>query len=248
VVRRCALAVVLVVLLGACRVDATTTVRVDDDGSGLVRAVVRLDRQAMATVTAGGGTVQQNVRLDDLRRASWKVRWQVGKDAATLTLEKSFPRASDAGATVAELVGKDGVLRGLRVDRHSSAFETKWSLRATADGKRIGADVTADPELVARLTAQRVDPNATDVKLTGRLRDALTARFVAELPHASSRSWKLKPGTTIVMSASSSTRDTTAMLELAVAIGVGVVALLLLVVGELRRGRRRRRRASAGSR
>jgi hypothetical protein len=172
----------------------------------------------------------------------------VEKDAATLTLEKAFPRASDAAATVAELVGEDGVLRDLRVDRHSSTFETEWSLRATGDGKQVGANVAADPEVVARLTAQRVDPNATEVKLTGRLRDALNARFVAELPHAPPRSWDLKQGTTVVMSTSSSARDTTAMLGLAAAVVLGALALLVLVVGELRRGRRRRRRASPGIR
>ena len=70
---RRALAVVglLLVVLGgsACRVDATVTVDVADDGTGLVEVVIQLDAAAVDAI----GGLDERVRGADLADAGWTV-------------------------------------------------------------------------------------------------------------------------------------------------------------------------------
>ena len=72
-IRRHLIGAVLVLVLTACQVDATVTVRMRENGSGAVVVRVELDRRAVETAEVAGGTLEDRVRLDDLVAAGWRV-------------------------------------------------------------------------------------------------------------------------------------------------------------------------------
>jgi hypothetical protein len=160
-------------------------------------------------------------------------------------LSKRFARAEDAGAVVAELNGPDGPLRAVKVTRSTSTFGTDWSFSGVADLKDLKTGVADDGELVARLSAQRVDVAALDLRLNAAVRDALRLHVTADLPKASPEVFPVPPGKTVVMSTSSSDTAVGRMALLVFGIVLGVLAIFVLVVGELRSRRRRRRAARA---
>jgi hypothetical protein len=239
------LVLVLGALLSACRVDTALTVHVNEDGSGVVTAQVRLDAAAVSAATSAGVGLDDAVRLDDLTQAGWRsTGWRKQKDGgAELRVSKRFARAEDAGAVVAELSGPDGPVRDVKVTRDASTFTTDWSFSGVADLKDLKTGVATDQELIQKLAAERVDVAALDQRLVADTKDALRLQVTADLPHASPRPYPVKPGTTVAMETSSSQTATGRILLLLVGIGVGLAAVILLVAGELRSRRRRARTA-----
>ena len=238
--RRAVAVLVVAFLLTACKVDTTVTVQVRDDGSGTVTALVVLDADAVKAVEIGGAHLADAVRLGDLEAGGWSApRWrrQPG-GGARFQIHKDFARPQDAAAVVAELSGPDGPLR-VRVGRHASRFTTKWSFSGVGDLKDLKTGVTTDVDLVARLSATRLDVAAIDQRLLGEVRDAVRLRVVADLPSAGPRTFVVAPGTRRVLLTASSRTDVTKVGLLAAGVLLGVIAVVLLVVGE----RRRRRRA-----
>jgi hypothetical protein len=232
---------VLVVVLSACRVDTSVTVKVQPDGSGVVVAAVRLDAAAVKAAEVGGAKLEDAVRLGDLTAAGWKsTGWVRAKNgSAALTLTKGFARAEDAGAVVAELNGADGPLRGVRVTRSTSTFSSDWGFSGVADLKDFKTGITSDQELVGRLAAQRVDVAALDQRLLLESHDALRLHVIADLPHASADAFPVRAGVTTVMHTSSSQTAITRILALVIGLGIGLIAIVLLLAGELRSRRRR---------
>lgn len=232
----------LVIVAAGCRVDTSVTVRVKDDGSGTVVARAALDADAVKAAEVGGVKLEDAVRLADLTGAGWRSSgWKRRKDGgAVLRLSKGFARAQDAGAVVAELNGPDGPLRAVKVARSTSTFSTDWSFSGVADLKDLKTGIGSDGELVARLSAARVDVAALDLRLLAETQDALRLHVTADLPQASPKVFPVRPGKTVVMSTSSSETPIGRMALLVLGIGVGVVAIFLLGVGELRYRRRRR--------
>src|SRR5918994_2563544 len=108
--RRLLILVVACLLLAGCRVDTTLTIDVDDDGSGTVRVRVALDAEAVQNAQAGGGMLEDRVRLGDLQAAGWTVsQWRrVPDGSASISLRKEFANADDLARVVAELNGDDG--------------------------------------------------------------------------------------------------------------------------------------------
>ncbi len=236
------LGVVLLVVLAGCRVDTSVTVHVDNDGSGQVVARAVLDADAVKAAELGGVKLEESVRLADLTSAGWKSSgWKRRTNGtAALTLSKAFGRPEDAGAVVAELNGPDGPLRAVKVTRATSTFSTDWSFSGVADLKDLKTGIQDDGELVARLSAERVDVAALDLRLLGQTADALRLHVNADLPHASPKVFPVRPGKTVLMNTSSSETAMGRMLMLVIGIAVLVVAVLLFIAGELRSRRRRR--------
>ena len=235
--------VLLVVVLGACRVDGSVTVRVEEDGSGTVVARVRLDAEAVQAATSGGAALADAVRLDDLEAGGWRsTGWRERKDGgASLTVSKPFARAEDAGAVVAELSGPDGPVRDVEVTREASTFRTEWSFSGVADLEELKTGLATDQEVVSKLAAERVDVAALDQRLLADTRDALRLRVTADLPQSSAEVYPVRPGTKVVMETSSSETAMGRILLLVLGIAVGLAAVVLLVAGELRTRRRRTR-------
>ena len=84
VVGRLLFLVAFVVVLSACRVEATVTVEVSEDGSGTVAVGLELDGAAVDALSG----FDDRVRVDDLEAAGWEVvgpttdGWGVGRMSA----------------------------------------------------------------------------------------------------------------------------------------------------------------------
>lgn len=168
--------VALMGLAGAgCHVRLTATVEVDGDGSGLVRAGVGLDAEALAEL----GDPALRLRLDDLRAAGWTVvgpRQEV--DGLTWArASKPFATPDEAVLVAAELSGPGGPFRDLRVERTRSPWRTAVSFAGAVDLSQ-GLAGLADSEVVERLGD---DLDLDVASLRNRFGDALEASVQVEL-------------------------------------------------------------------
>ena len=245
--RRLLVVVVVCVLLAGCKVDTTLTIDVHDDGSGSVRVRVALDADAVQNAQAGGGTLEDRVRLGDLEAAGWTVTpWRRAPDgSATVSLRKNFANAGELAGVIAELSGKDGPLQGVTLERNRGFLSTEYKIKGDADLSRLTAGIADDPEVVAQLTGQRVDLAQIDQRLAQQINDAFRLRIRVVLPGGETEV-KPEPGKKVSLATSTSQFDTTRALLLAGAVALGVLGVVLLVRGELRGRRRRRRRRATG--
>jgi hypothetical protein len=228
-------------LLAGCRVDTTVTLAVRGDGSGFVRVNVALDAEAVQKAEANGGRLEDRVRLGDLEAAGWTVSpWRRRPTgSAVLTLRKDFAGAGEVAGIFEELNGDGGPLRGVALDRDHNVVFTRYELDGVADLSRLTAGITADPELAAQLSAQRVDLTTIDQQLTQQIREAFRLRIRLDLP-GGSKELTPEPGERVRLSTSTTQFDTTRAVLLLVAVVLGLLGIVVLVRGELR-GRRRRR-------
>jgi hypothetical protein len=160
-------------------------------------------------------------------------------------VSKDFDRAEDATEVVEELSGPDGPLQDVDVQRDVSTFRTQWSFEGVADLEDLKTGVGNDEELVASLTAARVDVAALDAQLLLRTRDAFTLTVVADLPDAGERRFDIAPGSVRELEADSSQSAGTRMFLFAGGLVVVVLGVLVFLFGEGRDLRRRRRLAAA---
>ncbi|MGH9032953.1 MAG: hypothetical protein ACRDZV_12575, partial [Acidimicrobiia bacterium] len=111
--RRFLTLVACALVLGGCKVDTTVSILVREDGSGTVSVRVALDADAVNEAEAGGATLEDRVRLDDLEAAGWRAAgWQRRDDGgARLRVSKEFADADDLAGVIAELNGSEGPLR-----------------------------------------------------------------------------------------------------------------------------------------
>jgi hypothetical protein len=241
--RRLLVVVVACVLLAGCKVDTTLTIDVHDDGSGSVRVRVALDADAVQNAQAGGGMLEDRVRLGDLRAAGWTVTpWRRAPDgSATVSLRKDFGNAGDLPGVVAELSGKDGPLPGVALERNRGFLSTEYKITGDADLSRLTAGIADDPEVVAQLTGQRVDLAQIDQRLAQQINDAFRLRIRFVFPGGDVTEVQPKPGKKVSLATSTSQFDTTRALLLAGAVVLGALGVVLLLRGELRRRRQPRR-------
>jgi hypothetical protein len=225
----------------ACKVDTTVTVKVHDDGSGVVVVHAALDADAVKAVEAGGGKLEDRVRLGDLSKAGWTAApWvRTADGSAQLTLTKSFSTPEQATAIVREISGTAGPLRDFVVARDAGTFSTGYSSTGTVDLKNLQTGLTTDRDVIGSLIGQQIDAGAVDQSLLADLRDSFGLTVKVELPG----------GTTVVrgvggretaIDASTSVLDTTRVILVTVAVVLVALAVIVLVwPGRRRRGRRR---------
>jgi hypothetical protein len=224
-------------LISACKADATVTVRMKDDGSGAVAVTLVLDADAVHSAEAGGGKLEDRVRVSDLQSDGWKVSaWVRAADgSAVLRLSKPFADPAAATAILREVSGTVGPLHDTEVARDQGLVSTKYSVTGTIDLAQVGSGVTSDEQLVQSLQGQQVDVNTVDQALQAAARESVSLHVVADLPGGRSTVTG-KPGATTAVDASTSQLNTTR-------IGLIVLAALLVIaaVVVLWPGRRRRR-------
>ena len=243
--RLVALALLLVVLLSACTVDATVTVKVRDDGSGTVSAVVTADAEAVQGAEVGGGKLEDRVRLSDLPAAGWTVEpWVRNPDgSATLTLRKPFSSVDQIPGILHELNGDRGPLQASDFTRSRSFFSTKYTATGEIDLAAIGTGISDDPELIQQLQGQGVDVAGIDAQLLDQLRRAFKVRLVVELPGREPVTFEPAAGSATSVDVSSSVQDTRRVTLVAIAGGLLVLAMIVAVWPRRRtRGGRRARR------
>jgi len=148
---RRALAAVGLLLVGltgsACRVDATVTVEVADDGTGHVDVAVRLDEAAVGAI----GGLDERVRVADLVDAGWIVDGPHATDGsgARMSVRRAFSHPDRLGAVLAEVVGPTAI-SDVRLVRQREFAETTWRLDGRID-LSSGLDLLADDALAAVL-------------------------------------------------------------------------------------------------
>jgi hypothetical protein len=229
------------VLAAACKVDTTVTVTVHDDGSGVVSVTAVLDADAVKATEAGGGKLEDRVRLADLTAAGWTVQpWARAADgSAQITLSKPFADAAQATAIVKELNGAVGPLRDFTVSRDPGTFSTSYSTTGTLDLEDLQTGLTSDKDVVGSLVGQGVDAGAVDQSLRSDLRDSFGLTVKVEQPGGTTVV-KGVPGHATPVDASTSVLDTTRVILVTIAVVLVVAAIAVL----LWPGRRRRRRAT----
>jgi hypothetical protein len=228
------------VLLAGCKVETTVHVNVREDGSGVVRLVVRADGEAVKAAESGGVPIEQAVRLSDVADAGFRVgTWTKADDgSATIVISRAFRSVSEVEGIVRALNGADGPLRGVRASRDRGLVATDYGVRGRIDLDAVTTGVNDDAELVARLQALGVDVAAIDTQLLAQVRSGFSLKVVVRLPDHAPVTFTPKGGaTTAGVDASTQILDTERILFLAAAAGF----LLLAVVVWLRGSRRRRR-------
>jgi len=239
-------ALALLLVLSACSVDATVTVKVRDDGSGYVQAVVIADAEAVQAAEVGGGKLEDRVRLSDLPAAGWTVEpWVRNPDgSATLTLRKPFTSVEEIPGILHELNGDHGPLQTSAFTRSHSFLSTKYTATGEIDLGAIGTGISDDPQLVQQLQAQGVDVAGVDAQLLDQLQRALKVRLVVELPGHEPVTIEPAAGAKASVDVSSSVQDTRRGALIAIAGGLLVLAMIVALWPRRRKpgGRRARRR------
>jgi hypothetical protein len=231
---------VLALLLAGCKVDTTVHVNVREDGSGVVRVVVRADAEAVKAAESGGTPIDQAVRLTDIAEAGFTVgTWTKADDgSATIVVSRRFQNVSEVDGIVRALNGADGPLRTLRATRDRGVVATDYGVRGRIDLDAVTTGVNDDAELRERLQALGVDAATIDAQLLAQIRSSFSMRVVVGLPDQKQVTFTPKEGaTTATVDTSAQVLDTDRILFLAAAAGF----LLLAVVVWLRGNRRRRR-------
>ena len=224
----------LLLVCSACQVTIATEVDARADGSGVIRAGVGLDREALAQVPDLAGQLQ----VDDLRRAGWRVVGPQRERDGLTWIRASHPFASPAGArrAVAQLAGPGGPFRGFALTHGGSRFRSRVRFTGTVD---LGTGLAgfADAELERRLGAANPGVDAATLKrrFGVDLERLLKVRVTARLP-GRVRTWRPRVGAPPVRLDASSVAWDVRALGLT---GVGALALALGAV-TLLAGRRRR--------
>jgi len=234
----------LVVALAACQAEATVTVRMNDDGSGVVSVRVVLDAAAVRAAEVGGGKLEDRVRTADLAGAGWTVTpWRRSGGGAAITASKPFDRPAQVTAIVRELNGDDGPLRGFVASRDASTFSTSWAARGTVDLRELRLGIAADADLAAKLTNERVDLTAVEQRVLAPALAGLRVRARIELPDGTTREVTAAPGKRATVVAAADETDVGRVLLVGAGVAIGLLAVVLLVVGETRARKRRHRRS-----
>ena len=167
-----------------------------DDGSGVVTVDAVLDPGAVQAAEAGGGKLEDRVRLGDLTAGGWTVSpWARGADgSATLTLSKPFANPDEVAGILDEVSGTVGPLKNVRAVRDRGAVSTRYDLTGDIDLTAVQTGIAADPDLVAKLTGQQVDVNALDAALAAQARELDVAPRRGQAARAAPPRSSARPG------------------------------------------------------
>jgi len=169
----------LLVLTG-CQARLDVDVSARTDGGGEVRATVVLDKEAAAQVPNQG----QDLRLDDLEGAGWRVEGPSRRDDGEVRIQaaKSFTTSGGAERALQELGGSGGPFRDFRLRVDRSFVETRTSLNGTVD-LSSGLEGFSDEVLKQRLGSPLgVDLPTVERQLGKPLKDMFAVQVAARLP------------------------------------------------------------------
>jgi hypothetical protein len=235
--------VVLALVCAGCKVDATTTIALESDGSGTVGVRVRLDPEAVQVVERGGGTLEDRIVLDDLRDNGWRLAsWErAANGSATLRLSHRFRDGNELSQVLAEMGGPNGVLRDARVIRTRNWLQKRDGVTLVVDLGALKSGVRDDEELANRLRAAGVDVDAVDFILAQQLRQAFSMRMTLAVPSGKRRTFTINEGERQTVNYSSSKFQTNRFALLLIGIMLVFLSLLLYLSASISARRRRSR-------
>ena len=228
-----AVAALALLLCSACQVTIAVGVDAKQNGSGVVRAGVGLDDDALRQIP----DLAQQLRVDDLKKAGWTV---VGprKESDNRTwvrATKAFANAAGAAKAMNELNGPNGPFKSFRLTTKHSFLRTKTSFSGTVD--RVGAKGLADPRLQQQLGGSGVDPNVLEQQLNQIIDRTVRTEVVAHLPGSISSNaptdisggvlWHPKAGEQAHLTASSTAWNLRPIIFGAVALALAIAAVVV---------------------
>ena len=170
-----------VVALGACQTEVTVGVDVERDGSGMVRATVALDEDALRRVP----DLDEQLQVQDLEDAGWDVRGPNETDDGGAVIIATKPFADPAGAAdaVDELSGETGPFQRFQVTRERSFLKTTTSFTGEVD-LSAGLGGFSDADLQARLGGQPlgIDEAELERQIGSVLDQAFQVRVAVRMP------------------------------------------------------------------
>jgi len=173
-----AAAALALLLCSACQVTIAVGIDAKQNGSGVVRAGVGLDDDALHQIP----DLAQQLRVDDLKKAGWAVVGPRKERDNRTWVRATKPFANPAGASkaVAELNGANGPFTNFRLTSKHSFLRTKTSFSGTVD--RVGAKNLADAKLQQQLGGAGVDPSVLEQQLNQVIDRSVRTEVVAHLP------------------------------------------------------------------
>ncbi len=228
---RLILCALLGLALTACKTDARVNVNVKPNGSGIVRIEVELDKEAVQAAEAGGGKLEDRVRLSDLTKNGWKiVPWdRTSKGSAVLILSKQFASPKGLSSVIQEVSGKTGPLQDFKLKYSSVVVQSKYKLSGNVNLKNANANIADDKELIKKLTAAQVDTAALEKDLDALVKRGLQVSVTADLPGVSGKTVTVNSGQSKSLSVSSSQLDRGNIFKLFLAlVFLGLAGLIML--------------------
>lgn len=230
--------------------DTAIDIVVGDDGRGAVSVAVTLDEAAEAKL----GDLSEELVLDDLRAAGWRVRGPRSADEVQFEATRAFDSPEQLGPIMRQL---GPPFRDFRLVRKDGFAEATYELQGTID-LSDGIESFGDDELRLLLGGSSFGrtPEALALEAGRPLAEAVTFGVQVFLPGCveetngtreagCSASWQPKLGDPPVpIRATSTERDTVAVLVAGAGAGAGVlmlVTLVLVLTGKLGTRRRNRR-------
>lgn len=186
-----------------------------------------LDKEAAAQAP----NLAQDLRLDDLDAAGWKVKGPSRSDDGEFRVEavKSFATPAGAGPVVEELGGPKGPFRDFRLQVERSFLETRTSVDGTVDLSG-GLEGFSDEVLTQRLGSPLGVDVATVERQLGRpLREMFRVEVGARLPGEAPRVVTPALGQRVELSASAKRVNVERIAAAVVAVVAGLALLAVLL-------------------
>ena len=136
------MALLVLLVSSACRVDTTVDIRVDDDGAGDVAVTIVADAAAVGLLTED----PTDLRFGDLEQAGWTVDGPVVDDGGiTLTATKPFLSPDELGPVLGEILGDDQLITGVSLSQEHDF--SPIGLRPATTSYDFAATIDPGPDL-----------------------------------------------------------------------------------------------------
>jgi hypothetical protein len=227
------LAVLALLLCSACQVTIAVGVDAKQNGSGVVRAGVGLDDDALHQIP----DLAQQLRVDDLKKAGWTIAGprKESDNRTWVRASKAFANPAGAQKAIAELNGPKGPFKDFKLTSKHSFLRTKTSFTGTVD--RVGAQGLADPRLQQQVGGSGVDPKVLEQQLNQLIDRTLRTEVVVHLPGSISSNaptdisggvvWHPKAGEQAHLTASSTAWNLRPIIFGAIAIVLAIAAVIV---------------------
>ena len=172
-----ALAVMLTVLLAACRVDTTVTLTVEPNGSGEVAVVATADAGMVQAVP----DLRDSLAFEDLKDAGWSVSDVVDTEdgGMQVRVSRDFNNPEQASTLLNSLSGQFGPFKNMALQRSGKETDSRWDLTGILEVNG-GLNAFADPALLKMIGGapfeDRLQQSGVDIG------QAVGVTFVANLP------------------------------------------------------------------